>query len=136
MRKNRQTNRQKEPTKSNSPLQPFRGRRTLRKAHADPCAAAGFAFQLHVRVMPGHNMLYNGKPQPRAAYLSGTALIHPVKSFKNSFLMFFGNADTRVGYLQQDSPAPRGAGRITAGFPDTDIDRSAFHIVSDRKSVV
>ena len=42
------------------------------------------------------NMFYNGKSESGSSGGFRTALIHPVKSFKNPLLMLFGNSDTVV----------------------------------------
>ena len=43
-------------------------------------------------------VLHNGKSQSCAADLFGTALIHTVKAFKNTFLVFRPDSDSGIRY--------------------------------------
>ena len=42
------------------------------------------------------SVFYNRKPQTGSSCFSGMALIHPIKTFENSLLLFFGNSDSVI----------------------------------------
>ena len=70
-----------------------------------------------------HGVLYNGKPQSRAAGGLGMAFIHPVKAFKNAFLLVFGDSDPVICYYQN---------RLPVFMPYLHMNFAALIVIPDR----
>ena len=51
-----------------------------------------------------YDMLHDRKSQSRSAGLLRAAFIHPVKAFKNAFLLVFGDSDSVICYYQNRLP--------------------------------
>ena len=63
------------------------------------CKGASFAwcaFNGKSTAMSLDNMLYDGKPKSSASEFTASGLVNPVKSFKKSGQVFFGDSDAMV----------------------------------------
>ena len=68
------------------------------ESHCDAGSPAGFAVNGDIRVMDLRNMFYNSKAKAGSACFAGPAFIDPVESFKDPFLLVFGDADAAILY--------------------------------------
>ena len=65
-------------------------------------ALADRAFDGDIAAVGLSDVLDNGKPQSRASKLPAPGFVHPVKAFKQSGQVFFGNTDTLIPNIDQD----------------------------------
>jgi len=68
------------------------------ESHGDACSLAGFAVNGDIRVMDLRNVFYNSKAKAGSACFAGPAFVDPVESFKDPFLLVFGDADAGILY--------------------------------------
>ena len=65
-------------------------------------ALADRAFDGDIAAVGLSDVLDNGKPQSRAAQLTASGFVHPVKAFKQSGQMFLGNTDALIPDIDLD----------------------------------
>ena len=63
---------------------------------------ANFALHPNASAMSFDEVLGDGKAQPGTADFAGPRNIHAVEPFKDARLVYFGNADSRVGNGELD----------------------------------
>ena len=70
------------------------------KRDRDRCSLPRFAHKRQPGAVHGHDMLYDGQSQPRAAGRLRPAFVHSVEPLEDPLLTFFRNTDPRILHPQ------------------------------------
>ena len=79
-------------------------------------------MQFDFRMVVLSYVFHNGKPQPGAAGGFGAAFVHSEKSFKNTGLELWRNADAGVFDSEDCTPRP---------FGNANLHGTIFHVILD-----
>ena len=71
----------------------------FRKFHNDLGSLSRFTVKPQPAVQSFYPVLHNGKAKAGSADFLGMAFVHPIKAFKNAFLIFLRNTDPCIPHI-------------------------------------
>ena len=74
----------------------------FRKFHNDLGSLSRLTVQPQPAVQSFYPVLYNGKAKTGSADFPGVAFVHPIKAFKNAFLILLRNTDPCIPHIDTD----------------------------------